>query len=210
MKYAMHDSKCMKRCPLDFERIISMTHIIKSSIRSLSHPIGTCIWSKYWREARRIVKVPNRDWDLNKYMANEGRTSTTCFNSSPWLLIFESTLLSPPALGIVLYHPILFNAWSKLLVCPFVSQWWQKWFFLCSQCLIYSELWLGFSWEVNDPLENQLGYMNSNRPFKPNLPNAPKPSNLLAPTRLHWTVSSLAFRILQLTHCINQYELVLS
>lgn len=112
MKYAMHDSKCMKRCPLDFETIISMTHITKSSIRSLSHPTGTCIWSKCWREARWIVKVLSRDWDLNKYMANEGRTSTTCFNSSPWLLIFDSTLLSPPALGIVLYLPILYNAWS--------------------------------------------------------------------------------------------------
>ena len=63
---------------------------------------------------------------------------------------------------------------------------------------------------VNDPLENQLGYTNSNRPSKPNLPNAPKPSKLLAPTRLCQTVSSLAFRIPQLAHCINQYELVLS
>ena len=34
---------------------------------------------------------------------------------------------------------------------------------------------------INDPLENQLGYMNSNKPSKPNLPNAPKPSKLLAP-----------------------------
>ena len=25
---------------------------------------------------------------------------------------------------------------------------------------------------INDPLENQLGYMNSNGPSKPNLPNA--------------------------------------
>ena len=63
---------------------------------------------------------------------------------------------------------------------------------------------------VNDPVENQLGYMNSNRPSKPNLPNAPKPSKLLAPTRLHQTVSSLVFQIPQLAHCINQYELVLS
>ena len=63
---------------------------------------------------------------------------------------------------------------------------------------------------VNDPLENQLGYMNSNRPSMPNLSNAPKPSKLLTPTRLHQTVSSLAFRIPQLAHCINQYELVLS
>ena len=63
---------------------------------------------------------------------------------------------------------------------------------------------------VNDLLENQLGYMNSNRPSKPNLPNAPKPSKLLAPTRLHQTVSSIIFQIPQLAHCINQYELVLS
>ena len=48
---------------------------------------------------------------------------------------------------------------------------------------------------VNDPLENQLGYMNSNRPS--NLPNAPKPSKLFAPTMLCRTVSSLAFQILQ-------------
>ena len=26
----------------------------------------------------------------------------------------------------------------------------------------------------NDPLENQLEYMNSNKPFKPNLPDTPK------------------------------------
>ena len=43
---------------------------------------------------------------------------------------------------------------------------------------------------VNDLLENQLGYTNSNRPFKPNLSNALKPSKLLAPTRLHRTVPS--------------------
>ena len=48
---------------------------------------------------------------------------------------------------------------------------------------------------INDPLENQLGYMNSNKPSKSNLPNAPKPSKLLTPTRLHQTESSLAFRI---------------
>ena len=63
---------------------------------------------------------------------------------------------------------------------------------------------------INDPLENQLGYMNSNKPSKPNLPNAPKPSKLLALTRLRRTVSSLTFRIPQLAHCISQYELVLS
>ena len=39
--------------------------------------------------------------------------------------------------------------------------------------------------------------MNSNKPSKPNIPDAPKPSNLLTPTRLNLTVSSLAFRIPQ-------------
>ena len=39
--------------------------------------------------------------------------------------------------------------------------------------------------------------MNSRRPFKPNLPSAPKPSKLLAPTRLCRTLSSLAYRISQ-------------
>ena len=46
---------------------------------------------------------------------------------------------------------------------------------------------------VNDPLKNQLGYMNSNKP-KPNLPNAPKPFKLLAPTRLRQIVFPLAFQ----------------
>ena len=61
---------------------------------------------------------------------------------------------------------------------------------------------------INNPLKNQLGYMNSNRP-KPNLPNAPKPFKLLALTRLRQIVFPLAFQILQLAHYINQYELVL-
>ena len=52
--------------------------------------------------------------------------------------------------------------------------------------------------------------MNSNRLSKLNLPSAPKPSKLLAPTRLRQTVSSLTFQIPQLAHYINQYELVLS
>ena len=43
----------------------------------------------------------------------------------------------------------------------------------------------------------KLGYMNSRRPFKPNLPSALKPSNLLALTGLRQTLSSLAYRILQ-------------
>ena len=33
----------------------------------------------------------------------------------------------------------------------------------------------------------KLGYMNSRRPSKPNLPSTPKPSKLLAPTRLRRT-----------------------
>ena len=32
---------------------------------------------------------------------------------------------------------------------------------------------------VIDPLDNQLGYTNSKKPSKPNLPNAPEPSKLL-------------------------------
>ena len=39
--------------------------------------------------------------------------------------------------------------------------------------------------------------MNSRRLSKPNLPSALKPSKLLAPTRLRWTLSSLAYRIPQ-------------
>ena len=39
--------------------------------------------------------------------------------------------------------------------------------------------------------------MNSRRPSKPNLPRAPKPSKLLAPTGLHQTLSSLAYQIPQ-------------
>ena len=47
----------------------------------------------------------------------------------------------------------------------------------------------------SDPLENQLGYMNSNRPSKPNLPDAPKPSKFLASIGLSLTLSSLAYQI---------------
>ena len=43
----------------------------------------------------------------------------------------------------------------------------------------------------------KLGYMNNRRPSKPNLLSAPKPSKLLAPTRLRRTLSSLAYRIPQ-------------
>ena len=49
----------------------------------------------------------------------------------------------------------------------------------------------------NDPLENQLRYMNSNRLSKPNLSDAPKPSKLLAPIELSLTLSSLAYWIPQ-------------
>ena len=58
-------------------------------------------------------------------------------------------------------------------------------------------------------LRIKFGYMNSRRPSKPNLPSAPKPSKLLAPTGLCRTLSSLAYWIPQLVHCINQYQLVL-
>ena len=43
----------------------------------------------------------------------------------------------------------------------------------------------------------KLGYMNSRRPSKPNLPSAPKPSKLLAPTGLRRTLSSLTYQISQ-------------
>ena len=39
--------------------------------------------------------------------------------------------------------------------------------------------------------------MNSDRPSKPNLPDAPKPSKLLAPMGLRLTLSSLAYWIPQ-------------
>ena len=43
----------------------------------------------------------------------------------------------------------------------------------------------------------KLGYMNSRRPFKLNLPSAPKPSKLLAPIWLCQTLSSLTYWIPQ-------------
>ena len=49
--------------------------------------------------------------------------------------------------------------------------------------------------------------MNSNRPSKPNLPNVPKPSKLLAPTRLRQTYFFSSFLILLLDHSINQCEI---
>ena len=49
------------------------------------------------------------------------------------------------------------------------------------------------------PFSNKsgLGYMNIRRPSKPNLPSAPKPSNLLPLIGLHRTLSSLTYRIPQ-------------
>ena len=44
----------------------------------------------------------------------------------------------------------------------------------------------------------KLGYVNSRRPFKPNISNAPKPSKFLASTGLRRTLSSLTYRIPQL------------
>ena len=41
----------------------------------------------------------------------------------------------------------------------------------------------------------KLGYMNSRRPSKPNLPSAPKPSKFLTPTGLRRTFSFLAYWI---------------
>ena len=53
----------------------------------------------------------------------------------------------------------------------------------------------------------QLGYMTSNRPFKPNLPNVPKLSKLLLQRGYAEPISSLASRILLLDHSINQCEI---
>ena len=49
--------------------------------------------------------------------------------------------------------------------------------------------------------------MNSRRPFKPNLPNVPKPSNLLLQRGYVEPISSLTYRIPLLDHSINQYEI---
>ena len=49
--------------------------------------------------------------------------------------------------------------------------------------------------------------MNSRRPFKPNLPNVPKPSKLLLQWGYAEPISSLAYRIPLLDHSINQYEI---
>ena len=49
--------------------------------------------------------------------------------------------------------------------------------------------------------------MNSRRPFKPNLPNVPKPSKLLLQQGYAKPISSLAYRIPLLGHSIYQYEI---
>ena len=50
--------------------------------------------------------------------------------------------------------------------------------------------------------------MNSNRPSKSNLPDVPKPSKLLAPTRLRRTFFFSSLPNSAIVHSINQYELV--
>ena len=49
--------------------------------------------------------------------------------------------------------------------------------------------------------------MNSRRPSKSNLPSVPKPSKLLLQQGYAELIFSLAYRILLLDHCINQYEI---
>ena len=49
--------------------------------------------------------------------------------------------------------------------------------------------------------------MNSRRPFKPNLPNIPKPSKLLLQRGYTEPISSLTCRISLLDRSINQYEI---
>ena len=49
--------------------------------------------------------------------------------------------------------------------------------------------------------------MNNRRPFKPNLPNVPKPSKLLLQRGYAEPISFLAYRIPLLDHSINQYEI---
>ncbi|KAK4572205.1 hypothetical protein RGQ29_030580 [Quercus rubra] len=56
----------------------------------------------------------------------------------------------------------------------------------------------------------KLGYMNSRRPSKPNLPSVPKPSKLLTPTRLRQTFVFSSLPDSAITYSINQYQLVLS
>ena len=54
----------------------------------------------------------------------------------------------------------------------------------------------------------KLGYMNSRRPSKPNLPSVPKPSKFFALTRLRRTFVFFSLPDSAITHNINQCELV--
>ena len=54
----------------------------------------------------------------------------------------------------------------------------------------------------------KLGYMNSRRPSKPNLPSVPKPSKLLAPMSLCRTFVFSSLLNSAIAHGINQYQLV--
>ena len=49
--------------------------------------------------------------------------------------------------------------------------------------------------------------MNSKRPFKPNLPNVPKPSKLLLQRGSAEPISFLTYQIPLLDHSIYQYEI---
>ena len=49
--------------------------------------------------------------------------------------------------------------------------------------------------------------MKSRRPSKPNLPSVPKPSKLLAPTRLRRTFVFSSLLDSAIAHSINQYEI---
>ena len=49
--------------------------------------------------------------------------------------------------------------------------------------------------------------MNSRRPSKPNLPSVPKPSKLLAPTRLRRTFVFFSLPDSAIVYSINQYEI---
>ena len=53
----------------------------------------------------------------------------------------------------------------------------------------------------------KLGYMNSRRPSKPNLPSVPKPSKLFAPTRLRRTFVISSLPNSAIARSINQASL---
>ena len=50
----------------------------------------------------------------------------------------------------------------------------------------------------------KLGYMNSRKPSKPNLPSVPKPSKLLALTKLRGTFVFSSLPNPAIAHSINQ------